>query len=252
MDEGKSYALSMARVLFLSYDGLTDPLGQSQILPYLCGLADRYSITIVSFEKDDRFEKLKGSIGQVCENAGLIWRPLKYHKYPPIFSTLYDLWLAWKLSTGLHRAEPFTFLQCRSYLAALIGLGMKNRYNTRFNYDMRGFWADERVEAGLWNRKNPLYNLIYLFFKQKESSFLKRSSQIVVLTEAAHLVLRDWGIDQPIKVIPCCVDLTLFNPARFDERQRQNFRSKLGINVSDFVVGYVGSLGTVVSVCGNG
>ena len=30
-----------SRVLYISYDGMTDALGQSQVLPYLCGLAQR-------------------------------------------------------------------------------------------------------------------------------------------------------------------------------------------------------------------
>jgi hypothetical protein len=41
-----------AYILYLTYDGLNDPLGQSQILPYLEGLAEKgYGITVISFEK---------------------------------------------------------------------------------------------------------------------------------------------------------------------------------------------------------
>ena len=29
------------KVVFLSYDGITDPLGQSQILPYLFGISSK-------------------------------------------------------------------------------------------------------------------------------------------------------------------------------------------------------------------
>ena len=48
------------KVLYITYDGLTDPLGQSQILPYLKGLAKHgYQFTILSFEKKDRFQKEK-------------------------------------------------------------------------------------------------------------------------------------------------------------------------------------------------
>ena len=42
-------------VLYLSYDGMSDPLGQSQVLPYLAGLTRRgHRITLVSFEKNSR------------------------------------------------------------------------------------------------------------------------------------------------------------------------------------------------------
>ena len=37
------------RALYISYDGMTDPLGRSQVLPYLEGLAKRgHEITLVS------------------------------------------------------------------------------------------------------------------------------------------------------------------------------------------------------------
>ena len=49
------------KVVFLSYDGITDPLGQSQILPYLFGLSSNknYKITIVSFEKTENYHQNK-------------------------------------------------------------------------------------------------------------------------------------------------------------------------------------------------
>jgi len=47
------------RILYISYDGMTDPLGQSQVIPYLIGLSQKgYVITIISCEKEDKFKKL--------------------------------------------------------------------------------------------------------------------------------------------------------------------------------------------------
>jgi hypothetical protein len=161
------------KVLFLSYDGLTDPLGQSQILPYLCGLSFKeYTITIVSFEKEDRFAKESGRIFELCEKHSLSWRPLKYHSYPPVLSTLYDLFQLRKLAIRLHRQKQFGIVHCRSYITSLVGLMMKKRFGIKFIFDMRGFWADERVEGGLWNLNNPVFNLVYNYFKKKEKRFL--------------------------------------------------------------------------------
>ena len=41
------------KILYLSYDGLTDPLGESQILPYILGISSikDSKIQIVSVEK---------------------------------------------------------------------------------------------------------------------------------------------------------------------------------------------------------
>ena len=44
-------------ILYLSYDGILDPLGQSQIMPYLYGLSEKeYEISVISYEKSRREE----------------------------------------------------------------------------------------------------------------------------------------------------------------------------------------------------
>ena len=49
-------------ILYLSYDGMTDPLGQSQVLPYIIGLTKAgYSFHLVSFEKPDRYNQFSKS-----------------------------------------------------------------------------------------------------------------------------------------------------------------------------------------------
>ena len=58
MSNGVSKFISMKnnRVLFISYDGMTDPLGQSQVLPYLTHLVRlNYEIHILSTEKSENF-----------------------------------------------------------------------------------------------------------------------------------------------------------------------------------------------------
>ena len=42
----------MIKILYITYDGIMDPLGQSQVMPYLTGLASLGTdITLLSFEK---------------------------------------------------------------------------------------------------------------------------------------------------------------------------------------------------------
>ena len=230
-------------VLYLSYDGLTDPLGQSQILPYLGGLS-RYGITIISFEKKDRFEAEKAHVQEFCRVHNLNWVPLVYHKSPPVFSTLYDLWMLRRKVKSLHRKYPFRVIHCRSYITALVGLWMKHTYNVKFIFDMRGFWADERVEAGLWNLRNPVYRLIYSFFKKKEQQFLGEANAIILLTESAKQEILRWNLNSTLHVIPCCVDLDHFDPARTTPLQQEALRNELGVKPGEFVLLYLGSLGT--------
>src|SRR5688500_12731534 len=50
-------ALEGRRVLFISYNGMLDPLGQSQVIPYLRELAKRgVQFTLLSFERAKAFE----------------------------------------------------------------------------------------------------------------------------------------------------------------------------------------------------
>lgn len=232
-------------ILYLTYDGLTDPLGQSQVLPYLEGLSEKgYAITIVSFEKPGRFEIGFESINQRCNTANLDWKPLKYHKYPAIISTLLDIINLRKMIRRLQARRPFSIVHCRSYVTAIAGLWLKEKSGVKFVFDMRGFWADERVEGGLWNLRNPLYLLIYKFFKKKEKELLTKSDHIISLTENAAKEIRTWGVAAPVSVIPCCVDTALFDPNKITEHEKTSLRKELQIDKDEFVLIYLGSWGT--------
>ncbi|HEY9049735.1 MAG TPA: glycosyltransferase, partial [Ohtaekwangia sp.] len=97
---------------------------------------------------------------------------------------------------------------------------------------------------GLWNQQHTLYRTVYNFFKKKEQEFLSKADAVVVLTEAARQVLLSWGTEDKVTVIPCCVDLQLFDPARITQEQRSTLRTKLGIAQNDYTVLYLGSIGT--------
>lgn len=235
-----------ARVLYLSYDGMSDPLGGSQVLPYLSGLARRgHEISLISFEKRDRIAAARSEIQRACAEAGICWHPLRYHKHPPLFSTLFDVNRMRRLAVRLHKAKPFDLVHCRSYLTALVGLEMKRRYGVPFVFDMRGFWPDERVEAGIWDLDNPLFRAVYAYFKRREAEFLNEADHVVSLTEQSRTILLGWRSRRqagpPISIIPCCVDFDVF--PRVTEERRKAARSQLGIAEGSRVLGYIGSLG---------
>ena len=47
------------KILFIMYDGLTDPLGQSQVLSYIKYLSKDYSFDIIGYEKSEIYESQK-------------------------------------------------------------------------------------------------------------------------------------------------------------------------------------------------
>ena len=113
-----------------------------------------------------------------------------------------------------------------------MALVIKRVTKVKYIFDMRGFWADERVDGGLWSENGILFKLAKSF----EKSFLLSADQIVSLTRAGakEIASFEYLIERKlhITVIPTCVDLTHFTP--LSEPLTKN----------GFVLGYVGSAGT--------
>jgi glycosyltransferase involved in cell wall biosynthesis len=234
-----------ANILYISYDGMTDPLGQSQVLPYLAGLsALGYKITLISCEKNERWH-YKENIQAICTKHHINWQPVMYTRKPPVLSTIRDVRKMKKLAAALHQKISFDIVHCRSYVAALVGQWMKKKFGTPFIFDMRGFWANERVDGGLWNLNNPLYKRIYLYFKIREKQFLQEAAAVVSLTYTAKEEIEGWAVQSaPVSVIPCCVDTQLFDPESLKPEQLAALRRKADLPVNKLILGYVGSLGT--------
>jgi len=238
------------KVLYLSYDGLLDPLGQSQILPYVESLhSDEIQFDIVSFEKPYRWFKGNSpaslELRSRLEKRKIGWFPFGYTKSPPILSTLWDLWRLRQQVARLHREKKYDIIHCRSYPSSIVGLWAKRALGTAFVFDMRGFWADEKVDGKIWNPKRWPYSWVYRFFKHKERQFFSESDAIICLTHRAEKIIQSWNLKPqslPITVIPCCVDANFFDRRNVNSSEVAKWREKLRIKDRDFVVLYLGSL----------
>lgn len=187
-----------------------------------------------------------------------------YTKTPPVASTLKDLRRLRREVESLHAQKPVAMVHCRSYLTALIGLEMKRKFGIPFLFDMRGFWADERVDGKIWNLKNPVYRVVYLYFKNKEREFLTESDAVVSLTLAGKEEIKQWFLEKPsyggghnhynfdaaealaekTAVIPCAADLVHFDRERISPSRITWLAAVHGIDLGYKYLGYVGSLGT--------
>ena len=228
---------------------MTDPLGQSQVIPYLISLAKAGNkISLISFEKESSYQKSKNDIENLLANNQIIWIPLQYSKRPLILSTIWDILKLKRTVRKLYNKNKFDIIHCRSYISALIGLKCKKKFSSFFIFDMRGFWADERVDGKIWNLYNPVYSLIYGYFKRQERKFLVEADHIVVLTHTAKKIINSWleNIKQSdnISVIPCSVDMELFNYQNINETDIAILRNEIKIEIDDFILTYIGSIGT--------
>jgi glycosyltransferase involved in cell wall biosynthesis len=236
----------MAKVLYISYDGMTDPLGQSQVLPYLAALSTQgYEFTILSFEKKSRFAKEKPVIEDVAKKTGIQWVPLIYTRTPPVLSKIYDRWKLRRTAFRLFKQQRFDMIHCRSYVAAEVGLGLKKKYDTKFLFDMRGFWPDEKVDSGQWNMKSTVFRKVYQHYKKKEKEFLLGADGIISLTRTAkaELLSQQQYSKLQVDVIPCCADLDHFNYQHINNGFVLGLREQLGIPAQKKVITYLGSVG---------
>ena len=234
------------KIFYISYDGMTDPLGQSQVLPYLVELAKHgYEFTLLSFEKKHRYKIEKETIESICIKAGINWEPLFFSENPPVVSKIYDRWRMKRKAIELQKRYNFDMAHCRSYVAAEVGLLLKNRFGIKFLFDMRGFWADERVDNGQWDLNNFFFNNVYKYFKKKEKEFLKNADAIISLTYAAkkQITNQEEYSRLIIDVIPCCADLEHFDYNKIEKEQKETLRNVLQIKPGKKIITYLGSVG---------
>ncbi len=224
----------MAAILYLSYDGVLEPLGQSQVLSYLKPLASNRKIHLISFEKsadwNNAFERDR--IANDVATAGIVWHPLRYHKFPSAFATAWDIICGISLGLLLVLRHRIGVVHARSYVPSVMALAIKRLTGIKYIFDMRGFWADERVDGHLWSSSGRMYRLAKSF----EQRFLLAADHVVSLTHAAVREMRYFeylkGRMPPITVIPTCANLTHFKPMA------------LAYPSESLVLGYVGTVGT--------
>jgi glycosyltransferase involved in cell wall biosynthesis len=220
-------------VLYISYDGMLEPLGQSQVIAYLERLSAEARIHIVSYEKPaDWANRAKvTAINTQLERAGIAWHPLTYHKTPTIPATLYDIVQGLAVCLWLAARHNVRIVHARSYIPALIGWVVKLLTGAKLLFDMRGLWADERTDGSIW----PTGGRVYRAVKRLEQTLLLGADHIVTLTNASKAVIEGFPylvqMHAAITVIPTCADLDRFKPG--------DRASPL-----PFTLGYLGSIGT--------
>ncbi|OGW74683.1 MAG: hypothetical protein A2Z72_05410 [Omnitrophica bacterium RBG_13_46_9] len=215
------------QILYITYDGVMEPLGRSQVLSYLKKLSGKgIKFYLVSFEKKVNLRDVigKAKLQTELNKYGIEWKVLRYHKHFRVLATMYDVAVGIFGAMAIAKRTRPDIVHARSYVAALMAWAVGSLAKAKFVFDMRGFWADERVDAGLLRKNSPLYKII----KKLENIFVHKADRIVVLTNKAgeELVLGFSGIKKDkIEVIPCCTDTVFF---KFDEGSRNVIKSKYG------------------------
>jgi glycosyltransferase involved in cell wall biosynthesis len=229
------------RALYLSHTGMTEPLGQSQVLPYLRGLTRAgWSIDLVAFEpasaSEDKVRALAASLGEQGIHYTWSRRRGSHHLAVKIADA------AEAVARALRRAAAGRprVVHARSYLPGAVAKTVATLVpGARFVFDCRGLAGDEYLDFAHWTREDVRYRLV----KRAERILFGRADAVVTLTHR----LRDWlreqgftGARSLVEVIPCCADLDRFRP---DPEARAASRAHLKSG-DRFVLAYSGSLGS--------
>ena len=203
----------MKKTLYFSRNGLMEPLGESQVLPYLKNLSKEFKITLVTFEKKidlDNSSKLDRA-KRFCSNNNIDWIILRFSYRPKIIRPIIDI--AKMIRIGLiHIRKGVVLIHCRSYIPSFAGFAIYCISNTPFIFDMRALWPEELVSSQRISKNSFIYKaLIYA-----EKLLLKHSAATISLTDAAAKYLINQNpkiaLSSKMFVIPTCVDLDKFKP----------------------------------------
>ena len=236
----------MNKVLFLSYDGLLDPLGKSQIVPYIKNISKHQrEVHIISFEKGFRI-KNKKKIN--FKEKNIFWYDLTFSSNFGLFSKIYDVLKLFFVSLYICKNKKINIIHARSHISAYVAFFLKKIHKLKLIFDFRGFWLEERFENKLWNKNNFFYKNTFYFLKFLEKKTIFASEKLVVLTQKAkEEITKNLKKNISIKVIPCAVDYNLFDYKKFNHKKK-NIKKSIGIDPKDIVVCYLGSLGGVYNV----
>jgi glycosyltransferase involved in cell wall biosynthesis len=222
------------RVLYISYNGLAEPLGRSQILPYVQGLSEAgHSFDLLSFEKNRSATTLSPEEVRSLLPPGVRWIPLRYHKRPSVPATAWDVMHGTLRALGGPRPD---LVHARATIPALMAAPSARLRGTPWLFDVRGLLAQEYVDGRHW-RQGGLLSRVAEHFEQR---LLRSADGLVFLTRRAARMKGAAGRGRPLAVIPCAVDLERFS---FRPEARPRIRALLGLRDEPLAV-YSGSLGS--------
>lgn len=204
-----------AEVLYLSYNGIGEPLVESQVLAYLRRLAATgLRFTLLTFERRPLAGEHEAALRESLAADGIRWYWLRSRAGWGPLSALLDVRRGLAVVRALHARHGFRLVHARSFLPALIAQRFKRRSGVPFLNDLRGFWVDEKVYRGRLRGDGAVYRIA----KRLEAQVLRDSDYIVSLSDRGARELAGFaawrgGTLPPLATIPTCVDLERFRPA---------------------------------------
>jgi glycosyltransferase involved in cell wall biosynthesis len=230
-------------ILYLTFEGILEPLGRSQVLRYVRDLHERdFRYTILSLEhhpvieSGDEVNQLEAELAA----SSIGWKHLVYQTGSSR-AVIGNVIRAFRSARSLIRERQIQLIHARSYVAAGVAFGLRVLTGVPYIFDMRGYWIDERAAEGrLFNNR-----IVYSTGKWVERLLLRHAAGVVTLTslmanDLRETVLRNSSISTA--VIPTCTDYEEFALAKDRAPDSVLPADVLARLHSKLVVGMVGSV----------
>lgn len=227
----------MRHIIYISVDGILEPLGESQVRRILEGLSadGRQRFTLFTLEKSNNLEDVTRV--RACKKA-LAEKNIEWHYYPyqsDFQGIAKNLVILTQAIGELVERDPCSLVHARSYLAGTVADMIWLAYQTPYVFDFRGYWIDERIEEKRWFT-NPIS---IASARIVERRLFQNASGIVSLANPAADDIRNGRFGdmhgKPIVVIPTCVDDSIFSMAHRSTARPAHLKGKT-------IIAYVGSL----------
>lgn len=200
------------RLTHLTLDGLTTPLGQAQVLAASEKLQSLgWACTILSIEPPGADDEVLHRTRERTQRGGIRWewRPYRSGRVGAV-ANVQSMWGMLK-----NVRKQTDLFHCRSYFGAALPAATELLRHVPYVFDTRGYWVDEKVEAGRWFQDPATKALA----RRVERKLFQQASGIVCLTELAAEDVRggSFGKEYPPErciCIPTCVDYDKFTMER--------------------------------------
>ncbi|MFN0030772.1 MAG: hypothetical protein ACKVOR_01285 [Flavobacteriales bacterium] len=216
-------------ILIISTWAYYEPLACSYLLPYIRVLRDVLPhgshIHFITMEKA-RFSVHKQTVKEEkvkLAAEGIHWHTHQYVSFGLRAIAAYG-WLIARLSLLVWK-KKISVLHPFAPVAGAVALHIKKLTGKKLVLDSWEPHAESMVESGVWNRASLAFRFL---FRAEKKLTLRANYLIAASSKMKNYVQEKWSV-APARVAyrPACVDLTLFDPARFDkETLRENFRLK--------------------------
>lgn len=196
----------------VSLDGLSTPLGESQVLAVSERLQSMgWACTILSLEPEPVDQEAFDRLGTRTASSGILWQHRPYRRgrigaVGNVFSMAAMIRDVWERTDVVH---------CRSYFGAFFPAAAGVFGSIPYVFDTRAYWVDEKIEAGRWFQDAASLAVA----RRVERELYQRASGVVTLTELAAEDVRNgrFGRRHPRErsiCIPTCVDYGKFTMNR--------------------------------------